>query len=99
VYGEGRFSVLFGSTEQVAVEHTYLDYEVVGEHYIRSRTSDVIPVGELELGVGMRRPLGRTVLLFRMGVVGQAWWGAGNATGESGDLGFLGGVFRGGILF
>jgi hypothetical protein len=73
----------------------------------RAQQADVIPVGELEIGGEYSRDLGRYRLFAQAGLVGQVWWGAGNAANNnsggspnnSSDLGFLGFVFRGGISF
>ncbi len=58
---------------------------------------DVLPITEVELGGQWAYRFRRLGVFTRVGLVGQAWLGAGNATTESGNLGFLGLTVTGGV--
>lgn len=76
---------------------------------------DLLPVSEVELGVELGRRIGgRARLYVQAGVVGQMWWGAGNATNSAhitgtsfpdeahdagSNLGMMGFLIRGGFDF
>jgi hypothetical protein len=58
---------------------------------------DVLPVTEVELGGQWAYRFRSLGVFTRVGLVGQAWLGAGNATTETGNLGFLGLTLTGGV--
>jgi hypothetical protein len=46
-----------------------------------ANSNDVfVPVGELELGVGFQRPMGRVRLISEASLIAQSWWNAGNSS-------------------
>ncbi len=93
LYGNGRLSVLFGETNAVAVTGfgtgaTPADaVAAITLDSVSSTTQErtVIPVGELEIGIGFQRAMSRATLFFEMGFVGQVWWGAGNSSQSNYD--------------
>jgi hypothetical protein len=108
LYATGRAAVLFGSAKANAfLISDFGEGTFAGANFMEQ--SDVVPVGELEVGleVGRNTPLGRAQL--QLGFVGHVWWGAGNAsnsesiyTGGSdstSNLGFVGLVVRGGLAY
>jgi len=78
--GSARGSLLFGSGSQFG-SATAPDLINGGVNAVgtNSQTS-VMPVGEIELGSEVFYNWGRFRLFGQVGVVGQAWWGAGNAS-------------------
>lgn len=85
-YGYGRGSVLFGSaTERSDIQSpgntmSFTDLSSAAQR------QPVLPVGEIDFGLGWNRALRTSVLYAQVGFVGQVWWGAGNATSEPGVL-------------
>jgi hypothetical protein len=67
----------------------------------------LMPVGELEVGAEYGYQFGRARVFAQTGLVGQIWWGAGNASDtadnlssdSSSNLGFIGLVFRAGVTY
>jgi hypothetical protein len=110
LYGSARGAVLFGTSRQTAT-----DIFSNGTETFRDSSSDernsVLPVGEVELGLEARS----AHAFVQVAVVGQQWWGAGNASRSAttstfgvanpggasvdGDLGFLGLTVRLGLNF
>jgi len=97
LYGLTRGSLLFGSGKQ----QTALTREVTGtsrgtpfdllvtSDSVASR-DDFVPIIELEVGAEYGMDFGRCHPFIRTGLVGQTWFGAGNATNVTGNFGFLG---------
>ncbi len=112
LYGSARGSILFGATSQNASQNfpgTLTGFPVVNGC---NTGTLVLPVGEVELGAEWSQTCGRCRLFAQLGVVGQIWWGGGNASqslylatgpgnssSQTNNFGFLGGVFRAGIDF
>jgi hypothetical protein len=112
-YGYGRGSVLFGSaTERSDIQSPsgalgFTDLSTTAQR------QPVLPVGEIDFGLGWNRALRGSVLYAQVGFVGQVWWGAGSPTseasalstllGDSGtrndNLGLIGLSFRTGVNF
>jgi hypothetical protein len=101
LYGTARGSILFGSAHTVAS---------IGSSLATSQQTDVLPIGEIEVGGQWGKVRGNYRLFAQLGFVGQAWFGGGNAsqgastlvggTVDSGtNFGFFGGVARAGINF
>jgi hypothetical protein len=111
IYANARGSILFGesaeSATQIRVDHLGgLDDLDTG----RVSRDDVLPIGELEVGLEYGNYFGRCRVFGQVGFVGQVWWGAGNSanvdgalTGSGSDnhtnLGFLGLALRAGVTF
>lgn len=99
-YGNLRGSLLFGTGVQTGGATG-----TAGSASASARQMDVLPIGEAEVGGEWGRAWGRCRLFAQVGVVGQVWWGGGNAVQgpAGGDLGqnfgFFGGVARFGINF
>jgi hypothetical protein len=98
LYADARVSVLFGSSKQrvdLAAIQT-VESPVVSTVELRASSeantaSDkVLPVGELDVGVEWSSQLGPVHPLIQAALSGQSWFGAGSATSQSGNLGFLG---------
>src|SRR5262249_48938669 len=83
LYGNARLAVLFGSGEQApfAVNRNAAGV-LPSQREAFANQSDVLPVGELELGVEFGRSFGdgRPRAFFQIGLVGHIYWGAGNAS-------------------
>jgi hypothetical protein len=107
-YGSMRASILFGTGRQHA---TAGGTAVAGGPFdVVSHQTDVLPIGEIEIGGEYAKVWGRYRLFAQLGFVGQVWLGGGNASqglptsftnlNDNGtNFGLLGGVFRAGINF
>lgn len=75
VFGDGRGSLLYGKSQQDA----WLDLPI---GIVNAATSSrmVMPVAEMELGVGYRRAWRGTDLFFEMGLDYQTWFEAGSGS-------------------
>ena len=109
VYSSLRSRVLFGTSRQTA----FGGDEVTGVG--SSSQQAIVSVEELEMGLQYNRCLGRSTLIGRVGMVGQEWYGANNASGSlfggpptsisnfstqsTSNFGFFGVVFRVGVNF
>jgi len=107
VYASARASILFGSghLSSGSVTGPASDIGFTSSTASGSQTS-VIPVGEMEIGGEWSKAWGRFRVFAQVGVIGQIWWGTGNAaeptifsSGSPSNLGFIGGVARAGIAF
>jgi hypothetical protein len=65
----------------------------------RRATTDVLPVGELEMGVELASQMGNFNVLLRAGFQAQTWWGAGSVLGTAGDLDLYGATFLLGVEY
>lgn len=86
-YGTGRLSVLFGETQDQAfggIGATPGTIALTGDS-ATTQERTILPVGELELGIGYQRAMSRATLFAELGFVGQVWWGAGNSSNSSYD--------------
>src|SRR5262249_29760712 len=105
LYATGRGAVLFGNKHATSVSGS-VTTDATGavitasNSQFHSDSLGTIGVGEAELGVEFSRKMGEGASLFvRAGIDGQIWIGAGNATSESGNLGFFGYTFTVGINY
>ncbi len=104
VYANSRLSLVYGTGQQSVFGTS--DAVVFERH---TRQADVLPIGELEIGVEANRDQGRYSVMVQTGFVGHVYWGAGNAANSEGvftngadnssNLGFVGLVFRIGVGF
>jgi hypothetical protein len=106
LYGTARGAVLFGTGKQSATGQTTTVNALRFETVINSQTtvddtrrSDVLPVLEFEVGVQYGREVGQFYPFVRTGLVGQAYFGAGSATSEDGNLGLFGLSVTAGLHF
>jgi hypothetical protein len=114
LYSMARGAVLYGSGKQQAND-IFASGGSVFVDSSRDRRSPVLPVGELELGLEYGRNIGSAHAFGQFALVGQQWWGAGNASRSSyvtgfgvpapggspidNDLGLLGFSFRLGLNY
>ncbi len=106
LYGKARGSVLFGSANNNSYRLTPETFNSAS-----SSQSDVLPVGEIEIGLQADSNLGggRLRVFGQIGFFGQGWLGAGNASNtesifsddpnSNGNFGFVGMAFRAGVNF
>ena len=104
VYANSRLSFVYGTGQQSAYINS--DGNLFERH---ARQADVLPIGELEIGLESNRDQGRYNVMVQGGFVGHVYWGAGNAANSEGvftngadnssNLGFVGLVFRVGVGF
>jgi hypothetical protein len=111
LYGLGRASVLFGRSHiRSSQDNEELQvFTLAGRALAPAASSlltraedsrdEVVPVAEVEVGIEWTYDLGPVGLFVRTGLVGQEWWGAGNATGQVGNLGFFGLTVLGGVSY
>jgi hypothetical protein len=79
LYGCGRGALLFGSAHQTA----FATVSTLGVTTMLDQSDAhdrVIPVAELELGLEYGERLGNTRVFAQIALVGQDWFGAGNAS-------------------
>lgn len=114
LYGCARGALVFGSSKQDAfsvqngIQVGSFSEEAFDHH------DKVLPIAELEIGVEASRRVGNARLFGQLALVGQGWFGAGNAsrtsnpdvlggldggTVEDGDFGFFGLAFRVGVNY
>jgi Legionella pneumophila major outer membrane protein precursor len=108
VYGTARGSVLFGSGRLTAGSTSNFGDNIVATSSFESRQSDILPIGEAEVGIEFGRSVGKIRVFAQTGFVGQVWFGGGNAaaTGVGGhtfsndtNFGFIGVAGRIGLNF
>ncbi len=112
LYGNVRGAVLFGSGKHNAsavsqVTDALFDpagtpliqVEVGGFASAARARDDVMPVVEWEVGAEIGRKAGNGRLILGAGLVGQTWYGAGNASSENGNLGLFGVVVNAGLSY
>ncbi len=91
LFGFGRGALLFGDSNSVlaAVEDQDLDNQL-NTNRVTSR-NDLLPLGEMQVGLQFTPPAaGPYFPYFHVALEGQLWGGAGNASGEVGNMGFFG---------
>jgi hypothetical protein len=111
LYANARASILFGESNESATQ-IRIDHQGGLDDLDTGRVSrdDVLPIGELEVGVEYGNCIGRCRFFGQVGFVGQVWWGAGNSANvdsalagggndNHSNLGFLGVALRAGISF
>jgi hypothetical protein len=81
LYGIYRGTMLFGTATQSATVQGGPGLSVSQASLSSAYT--LLPTGEMELGMGWARGVGRTHLTVRTGLVGQVWYEAGNASRSS----------------
>lgn len=103
VYGQMHGAILFGHASEI---YTAIN-NGVPQQFTRGQT-DVLPVGEMEVGAEYSKNVGRARLCLQTGFVGQVWWGGGNASNldaigpssaSSTNFGFLGIALRAGVRY
>lgn len=108
LYGSARGSILFGSSVQNATYTDISPSEIGGSN----SQACLLTIGEFELGAEWRRKIGRYSIFTQTGIMGQVWFGGGNASeGQSlisnyiipgvaqSNFGFFGGVVRLGVSY
>ncbi len=105
-YAISRLAFLYGTGQQSAYQPDAETKTLLERH---ARQADVIPYAELEIGLEANRDMGRYSLMMQSGLVGQVYWGAGNAANSEGiftngadnssNLGFVGITLRFGVGF
>ncbi len=110
LYANSRGSILFGggsSTGGFTIAGGPLSLNLEST----SHRSDILPIAELELGTEFTQTLGQFNFFARVGFLGQAWFGADNATQglstilgsnngpQSSNLGFYGLSIRTGVSY
>jgi hypothetical protein len=105
LYGSVRGSIVFGEAHQWG----NFDDPKNGNLVLGGHQTSVISIGELEMGVEWSRTFGHFRWFTQVGAMGQFWSGAGNPTqalslstaniAPGSNLGFIGGVLRGGVSF
>jgi hypothetical protein len=98
LYTNARGALLFGCTHQHAsrltvqsgMESGGMPFNTTSFSDSDSCRSSVLPVAEIEVGAQYDRAFGLLHPFVRTGLVGQSWFGAGNASGSGGTLGLLG---------
>jgi hypothetical protein len=109
LYASTRGSLLYGRKEQAAFLDSTTDLAARYDH------EDVLPEVEMEIGFEWRGEVGCCQLFVQTAVVGQAWFGIGNASRTSAAtstitpfrgapvddamLGFFGGTLQAGVKF
>jgi len=108
LYVNTRGAILFGSGQQRAFSRSTGGLALfVGSADAEAHQSDVIPYGEIEVGVEVGRDMGNTRLVVQAGAAGMIWYGVGNAANnnralspdDSSNLGFFGLALRAGLTF
>lgn len=78
VFSSARGSLLFGSSKSSALFTNIAGFTSTDSTH---SPNDVLPEGEIEIGVGYSRNVGRSSQFFvQAGVIGQVWFEAGNAS-------------------
>jgi hypothetical protein len=86
-----RGSLLFGEAESSLVAGEDLDLAQPFTTRENTARDDLLPIGELQIGLDWHTPLDGSMEFFsRFALEGHLWQDAGNATSEDGDLGFFG---------
>ncbi|MBI1831093.1 MAG: hypothetical protein HYR84_06555 [Planctomycetes bacterium] len=103
IYGQMHGAILFGRAKEIQSAVV----NAVPMQFSRHHT-DVLPVGELEVGVEYQRSIGRVKVFGQAGFQGQAWWGGGNASNldpvgfssaANSNFGFVGAALRVGVRY
>ena len=103
VYGQLHGAIVFGHASEA---YTTVN-NGIPQQLTRSQT-DILPVGEMEIGAEYQRNMGRAKLFLQAGFVGQVWLGGGNASNldavgfssaSNSNFGFLGLALRAGVRY
>jgi hypothetical protein len=81
LYGDARGSLLFGSFQQSAFLGA--GSRILNTQDAFAASDAMLPVAELELGMGWSRAMGSTQMFARAGVLAQAWFDAGNSARDT----------------
>jgi hypothetical protein len=113
LYGSGRTSLLYGTGRQTAAS-LVADLDNGDNQGGDASRDDLLPILEAELGAEFNRDMGGMNVFFQAALVGQVWFGAGNAsrstspdvlgvlaggTEDNCNLGFFGITISGGIRY
>lgn len=79
LYGSARGSILFGDARQ-HVRDIFVNGAGTFFDDASNRRNDILPVGELELGLEFSRAVGGARAFGQVAAVAQQWWGAGSAS-------------------
>ena len=102
VYGQLHGAIVFGhASEAYSTVNNGIPQQLTRGH------SDILPVGEMEVGAEYQRNVGRAKLFLQAGFVGQVWLGGGNASNlaaagfsaSNSNFGFLGLALRAGVRY
>lgn len=80
LYGSARGAVLFGTAKQNATDNFFSSEFGDFSDSSSYEHDSALPVAELELGMEFGRKIGSTFAFGQVALVGQEWWGAGNAS-------------------
>ena len=103
IYGQLHGAILFGHANEI---YTAVN-NGVPQQFTRGQT-DVLPVGEMEIGAEYQRNVGRAKIFIQAGFAGQVWWGGGNASNldavgftsaSNSNFGFVGLALRAGVRY
>lgn len=103
VYGQMHGAILFGRAREA---YTAVNNGVL-QQFTRSYT-DVLPVGELEVGAEYQKNVGRAKVFLQAGFNGQIWFNGGNASNidpigfgsaSNSNFGFVGLAVRAGVRY
>jgi hypothetical protein len=84
LYGSARGALIFGSADQNAsFGGQELRNDDPNPQFANQHRDRALPVAEMEVGVEYGRPVGRSWLFGQVALVGQEWFGAGNASDSS----------------
>lgn len=99
LYGNGRFSLLFGESSQYATQSQ--TGVTPGLNFTSNNQKMVtIPVGEIELGVNWIADWNRCRFIVKTGFAAQMWWDAGSASiPPGGNFSSLGSQSPQGVFF
>lgn len=90
-FGNLRGSILFGDASSELNAGEDLDLLTPFRTTRTTARHDILPIGEVQIGVDWRTaPSDFGEFFFRGAFEGQLWSGVGNATSEDGNLGFVG---------
>lgn len=81
LYGDVRGSLLFGTSEQSAFVGT--GSRLLNTQQAFSAADAMLPVAEMELGIGWTQSMGSTQAFAQAGLLAQAWFDAGNASRDT----------------
>ncbi len=93
LFGMARGALIFGDGDRslTAVEDLDLDAELQLTTNETSSRDDVVPIGELQVGLQWLPPTnGAWAPYIHIAMEGQLWGGVGSASDEDGNLGFYG---------
>lgn len=86
VYGNLRGSLLYGVGRQSSTLLTNNTSPSISNVVGQLQVNDLMPIGEMELGLETEGTLGRFTPFLQLGAVGQVWVGAGNASLRSSTI-------------